>query len=165
MKFWLWREVVSWLTKIRTGWKNRNVAEEIAETVRQHSKKVAKAAAIYGKHFSDIDLDRLVRIWKIHDLAEYKEKDYTPGEISKEEKYRREKAVIVWLRDKLWEDEWKKLFDLREEYEKQETKEAQIIKQLDKMDAAIKLLIIKNYDIKIWKNFMMILLISFLILF
>jgi 5'-deoxynucleotidase YfbR-like HD superfamily hydrolase len=34
-----------------------------------------------------------------HDFAEHKERDYTPGEISKDEKYRRERAVIETIRD------------------------------------------------------------------
>lgn len=149
MKIALWREVVGWLDKVRTGWKNRNVAKDIAETVWEHSKKVAKAAWIYGVHFSDIDLDKLIKIWKIHDLAEYKEKDYTPGEISKDEKYKREKAVIISLKDKMWLEEWTALWDLWDEYEKQETKEAQIIKWLDKMDAAVQAI---EYEKKWYKN-------------
>gem|GEM_PF-2645408 len=34
-----------------------------------------------------------------HDIAEHREKDYVPGEISKEEKYRRERAVVCIIRD------------------------------------------------------------------
>ncbi len=36
-----------------------------------------------------------------HDLAEYSEEDYAPGQISLEEKHQRERAVIELLRDKL----------------------------------------------------------------
>ncbi|HCY20271.1 TPA: hypothetical protein DIC40_00060 [Patescibacteria group bacterium] len=54
------------------------MAEEIAETIRQHSKKVEKAARIYGEHFPDIDQNKLIKMAKIHDIAEYKEKDYVP---------------------------------------------------------------------------------------
>ncbi len=34
-----------------------------------------------------------------HDFAEHKEKDYLPWEISKAEKYHREKVVIELIRD------------------------------------------------------------------
>lgn len=36
-----------------------------------------------------------------HDFAEYKEKDYIPGEISKGEKYAREKKVMEMIRDSI----------------------------------------------------------------
>lgn len=35
-----------------------------------------------------------------HDIAEYKEKDYLPGEITLEEKHQRELAVLEFLRDR-----------------------------------------------------------------
>ncbi len=137
MKFSVGVDIIRWLDKIRSGWENRNVAKEIAETVRQHSKKVAKAASIYGKHFPSINFDKLVKMAKIHDLAEYKERDYTPGEISKEEKHEREKAVIFWLKDNFKENERNVLFELWMEYELQQTEESKIIKNLDRMDAAV----------------------------
>lgn len=146
------REIKQWLDKIRTWWQKRNIAEEIAETIRQHSKKVEKAARIYGEHFPDIDQNKLIKMAKIHDIAEYKEKDYVPWEISPEEKHEREKAVVLELQESLWE-KWSELFDLWMEFEKQETKEAQIVKQLDQLDASVQAM---EYE-KLWydnvKNF------------
>lgn len=41
--------IVSGLRKPRTGWVIRGISEK-AETVLQHTKKVVRAAKIYGKH-------------------------------------------------------------------------------------------------------------------
>jgi len=44
----------------------------------QHTKKVVRAAKIYGKHISSIDYEKFVKMALYHDFAEHKEKDYTP---------------------------------------------------------------------------------------
>lgn len=146
------REIKKGLDKVRTWRADRNIPKEIAETVLQHSKKVAKAASIYWEHFPDIDMKKLVRMAKTHDFAEYKEKDYIPWEISKEEKHAREKAVMLELKDSMGE-KGEELFDTWMEHERWETQESQIIKQLDKLDAAIQAM---EYE-KLWhdnvKNF------------
>ncbi|AHB41693.1 hypothetical protein P148_SR1C00001G0905 [candidate division SR1 bacterium RAAC1_SR1_1] len=146
------REIKQGLDKIRTGWQKRNIAEEIAETIRQHSKKVEKAARIYGEHFPDIDQNKLIKMAKIHDIAEYKEKDYVPGEISPEEKHEREKAVVLELQESLGE-KGSELFDLWMEFEKQETKEAQIVKQLDQLDASVQAMEYEKLGYDNVKNF------------
>lgn len=132
------RDIYTWLQKPRAGRvdKRRWIPQEIAETVRQHSKKVAKAAAIYGKHFPYMDQNRLKKIGKTHDLPERKEEDYTPWQISKEEKHRREKSVMSEIKEHGWE-KWAEAFNLWMEYESQETPESILIMQLDKLDAAI----------------------------
>ena len=50
------KEIEKWLDKIRTWWEQRKIQKEIAETVLQHSKKVAKAASLYGKHFPNLNV-------------------------------------------------------------------------------------------------------------
>ncbi len=132
------KDIYIGLQKPRAGRvdKRRNVPKKIAETVWQHSKKVEKAAELYGKHFPDIDQIRLKKIAKNHDLPERKEKDYKPGEISKEEKHRREKIVMVEI-ENTFGDKWKESMELWMEYEEQKTVESQIVMQLDKLDAAI----------------------------
>ncbi len=138
------KEIELWLDKVRTWWKERNISQKIAETVLQHSKKVAKAAEIYGKHFPSINMERLVKMGKWHDVAEYKEKDYVPWEITEDEKHRREKIVVVELQEYFWED--CDLLNIRMEFEEPKTQEAIIIKQLDQLDAAIQAM---EYE-KLW---------------
>lgn len=132
------RDIYIWLQKPRAGRvdEKRWIPEEIAETVRQHSKKVAKAAAIYGRHFPHLDQTRLRKMGKGHDLPERKEEDYTPGQISKQEKHKREKAVMVEI-ESAFGNKWSEALALWMEYEEQQTVESQLIMQLDKLDAAI----------------------------
>lgn len=73
-----------------------------------------------------------------HDLAEYSEEDYAPGQISLEEKHQRERAVIELLRDKLWRGQ--EIYDIWVEFEEGATLEAILMVQLDKLDAAIQAL-------------------------
>lgn len=75
-----------------------------------------------------------------HDFAEHKEKDYTPGEISKEEKYVRERVVMETVRDSYGFSNGQEMYDLWVEFEARETPEAKILFQLDKLDAAVQAL-------------------------
>ena len=64
----------------------------------QHINKCVKAAHIFAiRHPEYIEALELLRY---HDTPEWQEEDYTPGQISKEEKYRREKAVMERLMHK-----------------------------------------------------------------
>lgn len=140
------KEIKTWMDKIRTWRKIRNIAEEIAETVRQHSKKVTKATRIYWKHFPNLNIEKMILMAKYHDIAEYKEKDYPPWEISQEEKHTREKIVILELQDYFWGN--CNLLDIWMEFEQSKTPEAKIVKQLDKLDACIQAM---EYE-KLWYN-------------
>lgn len=143
------KDIYLWLQKPRSGRidERRGIPKEIAETVWQHSKKVAKAAEIYGAHFSSLNHTRLKKIGKNHDMPERKEEDYTPWQISKEEKHTREKAVMLEIKKYGWQ-KWSEAFDLWMEYEHQQTPESILIMQLDKLDAAIQAL---EYE-KMWYN-------------
>ena len=153
------KEIKTWMDKIRTWWKDRSIAKEIAETVRQHTKKVAKATKIYWQYFPNLDLEKMIKMAKYHDVAEYKEKDYVPWEISQKEKHKREKAVILWLKKHFWE-KWDELYNIWIEFEEEKIPEAKIVKQLDKLDAAIQAMeyeklwydnVINFYNYTLWK--------------
>jgi putative hydrolase of HD superfamily len=72
----------------------------------------------------------------VHDLAESIVGDITPhAPVSKEEKYRLEKDGFKHLVELLGETEQaKEMFELWEEYEESETKEALLVKDLDKFE-------------------------------
>lgn len=135
--------------KIREWRKRRGIKEEIGETVLEHTNKVMTAAHIYGLRHPELDLDKMLAMARCHDVAEYKEKDYLPlkygWEIDLNEKHAREKAVMMELRDFCGE-EGQKMFDIWMEYEKQETPEAKIVKQLDKLDGMVQAM---EYE-KLW---------------
>lgn len=138
------REIVYWLDKSRSGWVIRGIPEKVAETVLQHVKKVVRAARIYGRIVPELDYERFVKMALYHDLAEYREKDYLPREISLDEKHRRERVIIEQLRDILWR--WQEIYDIWMEFEARESLEATTLYQLDKLDAAVQAL---EYE-KMW---------------
>jgi len=133
------KSIISWLKKPRSWWIIRGIWEK-AETILQHTKKVVRAAKVYGKNVQWIDIDKLVKMALYHDIAEHREKDYVPGEISKEEKYRRERAVVCIIRDSYGFPNWQEIYDLWIEFEARETEESTLLFQLDKLDAAIQAL-------------------------
>lgn len=140
----IFREIVVWLKKPRSGWIIRDIPNEVAETVLLHVKKVVRAAKIYGRVVSDLDYERFVKMALYHDFAEYREKDYLPWEISLEEKHERERVIIEKLRDKL--GRWKEIYDIWMEFEERKSPEARALYQLDKLDAAVQAL---EYE-KMW---------------
>ncbi len=132
------REIIAWLQKPRTGWVIRWISQEVVETVLYHTKKVAQAARLYASHFPSLDAEKLVLMALYHDIAEFQEKDYPPGEISLEEKHKREMAVVEKLRDYFWR--WEEIYRIWSEYEERKTEESIIIKQLDIMDTWVQAL-------------------------
>ena len=116
----------------RSGWQRRGVPNQIGETVLAHSRKVAHAAAIYP--VVGINRERLILMALYHDIAEHEVPDFTPHDmITVAEKHSLERAAILKLESAL-------ILSLWEEYEAQETAEAKIVFQLDKLDAAIQAL-------------------------
>ena len=132
------RDILSWLDKPRSGWVIRDIPGEIQETVLLHIEKIVQAAKLYAEIFPHLDSKKLVKMAMYHDIAEYKEKDYLPGEISLEEKHRREKAVVESLRDTF--GRWQEIHAIWSEYEERKTPEAITTKQLDIMDTGLQAL-------------------------
>lgn len=132
-------EIKRWLNKPRSWWLRRWISESNAENILEHSKKVYEATKIYGQHFPEIDMNKLLIMARYHDIAEYKEKDYMPWEISIQEKFKRELAVILTLKDQFnWR--WCRVYEIWLEFEKWESEEAKIVKQLDILDPVIQAL-------------------------
>ncbi len=138
------REVKNWLSKARTWWLDRNVSKDIAETVLQHINKCVKAAHIFAiRHPEYIEALELLRY---HDTPEWQEEDYTPGQISKEEKYRREKAVMERLIHK--GPLGGKAYDLWMRFETSNDEVVLVAHDFDKIDAWVQAL---EYEVRgVW---------------
>lgn len=133
------REIIHGLDKPRSGWIDRDIPREVAETVLLHVKKVTKAAQIYARNASELNPEKLLKMARFHDIAEYKERDYMPGEISREEKFCRERAVIEDLIVR-FPGKFDEVFSLWLEFEEGKTEEAIVVRQLDIMDAGVQAL-------------------------
>ena len=119
----------------RQGWIDK-LSIEHPESVADHSYSMA----IMGMVISDLenyDSEKMLKMILLHDLAESKIGDYTPNQISKENKIKIENnaydEIISTLPDtiklqygKIWE-----------EYQKQESPESKIVHQIDKLEMVL----------------------------
>ena len=122
----------------RTGWGMRGVSK--AETVASHSWRMAVMAMQKEQELKKIgvDVNKLIELCLVHDVAEIVVGDIVPEEhqigkskISKAEKAKREMAAIDNMAKKY---DFPKLKELFSEYEEQNSLEAKVAKNLDKLD-------------------------------
>jgi putative hydrolases of HD superfamily len=116
----------------RTGWISKAKILK-AESVADHSYSLTALSMVFSD-FLGLDTEKVIKMCIIHDLAESIIGDYTPEEISIREKQKKEddamKIVISSFPDKialLYSNIWK-------EYCLNQTKEARLVKQLDKVE-------------------------------
>ena len=74
-------------TLIRTGWQNWHVSGDRLESVAEHVYGVQMLAiAMHSEYGYDVDLKKVILMLAVHELEETMIGDYTPFDISKEEK-------------------------------------------------------------------------------
>ena len=119
----------------RQGWIDK-LSMEHPESVADHSYSMA----IMGMVISDLenyDSEKMLKMILLHDLAESKIGDYTPNQISKENKIKIENnaydKIISTLPDTI-KLQYGKIWD---EYQKQESSESKIVHQIDKLEMVL----------------------------
>lgn len=118
---------------IRSGWLRHNIPE--LESVADHSFRTALMAMMIGDTM-DVDSEKLLRMAVIHDLAEVMAGDITPHDgISKEEKRKMEEEGLKKLLGDI--PNANSYLELWLEYEAQESKEAKIMREIDKLEMAL----------------------------
>ncbi|HLP79383.1 MAG TPA: HD domain-containing protein [Acidobacteriota bacterium] len=131
------KEFLDNLTKPRSGWVNRGVPPEIAETVQTHTYKVIAAASIFANSHRHYDRALLIDFAKVHDFPERQAPDFTPSDqISPARKYEIEDRALQSMTMHRGE-EGARIYRLWKRFEAQDTLEAMIVKDLDKIDPAI----------------------------
>lgn len=121
----------------RQGWIKNLLGEEHItkiESVSDHSWSVSMLAiSIIEKYKLNYDITKCMKLAIIHELGEIYAGDFTPSDnITKEEKHKLEKKAVERLLDSIsFENDFLELWN---EYEKQETIEAQFIRQVDKLE-------------------------------
>lgn len=114
----------------RKGWVERGIQN--AESVADHSFGIAILAMILSTK-ADVDENKVIKMALIHDLAEAIVGDITPKDnVSSETKFKMESEAFESLCSNI--NNGNELFDLWKEFESGETKEAQFIKRLDKLE-------------------------------
>ena len=124
------------LKKIRRqGWIDK-LSIDKPESVADHTFSMA----IMGMVFSDLEnynTEKILKIILLHDLAESITGDMTPEQISKEEKIILENNTIKKILNDLPPSLQKQYEVLWEEYQTNNSKEAKIVHQLDKLEMAL----------------------------
>lgn len=131
------------MNKFREGWRIRGIPDELGETVAEHSVKVQRALLFYDES-QQINREKAVHLalqGMFHDIAEmYGVRDYTPFDKKEpEERIEEERMAMEEISRKI-PAFGVNIKPLWEEYVKNETPEAQLVHQLDKMDPTVQAL-------------------------
>lgn len=103
-------------------------------------------AMVFGDMLG-LDTNKMVRMSLLHDLSESITGDIIPGQMPKEEKITLESNAIKSILSNLPEKLEGEFFLLWDEYIKNETKEARLLHELDKLEMALQASIYsKSYD-------------------
>ncbi|KAI6232065.1 5'-deoxynucleotidase HDDC2 [Aphelenchoides besseyi] len=126
----------------RTGWVHFGVPEP--ETVASHMHRMALLAMTLQQD-GNVDAVRCIKIALVHDIGEAIVGDITPRcGISNDEKFRLEDEAVKKIADTVPQLQ-SEIYTLWQEYEKAETPEAKVVKQLDKLDMIAQAL---TYELK-----------------
>ncbi|UCE37973.1 MAG: HD domain-containing protein [Thermoplasmata archaeon] len=118
---------------LRSGWLRHKIPEP--ESVADHSFRTVFMAMVLGDTL-DVDSSKLIRMAVVHDLAEVMAGDITPHDgITREEKREKEEEGLRELLLDISNKE--QILNLWMEYEKGESKEAKILREIDKLEMAI----------------------------
>lgn len=125
----------------RQGWLRVGIPRERCESVAEHIFSVAMLAWFAADAwFPKVDRDRLIRLALVHDLGEVYTGDVIPAdEMPAEEKHRREREAVRAVLGKLQGGE--ESLSLWEEYEQGETREARLVRELDRLEMALQALV------------------------
>jgi putative hydrolase of HD superfamily len=119
----------------RQGWINK-LSLKHPESVADHSYSMA----IMGMIISDLEnynSEKILKMILLHDLAESKIGDYTPNQISKENKIKIENKAYDEIINSLPDAIKLQYAQIWEEYQKQESPESKIVHQIDKLEMAL----------------------------
>ncbi len=126
----------------RQGWINK-LSLKHPESVADHSYSMA----IMGMVISDLEnynSEKILKMILLHDLAESKIGDYTPNQISKENKIKIENNAYDEIINSLPDAIKLQYGQIWEEYQKQESPESKIVHQIDKLEMALQAKIYQN---------------------
>lgn len=134
--------------KLKTSVRHCWLAKGRQESVADHSWRMALMALLLAHvpEFSQVDLDRVIRLCLIHDLGEAFTGDIPTFQKGRADREEEDRIYQDWLQTFPEEDrkEWEALLS---EWESQTSKEAQVARALDKLEAVISH---NESDIRTW---------------
>lgn len=121
----------------RQGWLLNGISAERCESVAEHSFGVAVIGMLLAEaYFPDMDMLKILKMSLIHDFGEVYAGDFTPAaRISPEEKHELERESVTRIFSRLPQGEM--YLALWKEFESGISPEAQLVRQLDKLEMAL----------------------------
>ena len=119
----------------RQGWIDK-LSIENPESVADHSYSMA----IMGMIISDMEnynSEKILKMILLHDLAESKIGDYTPGQIDFDKKNEIENTAFLKILEDLPNSIISKYQNIWKEYQENSSPESQIVHQLDRLEMAL----------------------------
>jgi putative hydrolase of HD superfamily len=119
----------------RQGWLDK-LSMSNPESVADHSYSMA----VIGMVISDLenyDSEKILKMILLHDLAESKVGDFTPGQLNKEEKTDLENNAFNQITEKLPGIIKYKYLKIWNEYQENISPESKIVHQIDKLEMAL----------------------------
>eukprot|EP00199_Chlamydomonas_sp_CCMP681_P006456 CAMPEP_0119116108 /NCGR_PEP_ID=MMETSP1180-20130426/52105_1 /TAXON_ID=3052 ORGANISM="Chlamydomonas cf sp, Strain CCMP681" /NCGR_SAMPLE_ID=MMETSP1180 /ASSEMBLY_ACC=CAM_ASM_000741 /LENGTH=199 /DNA_ID=CAMNT_0007105223 /DNA_START=102 /DNA_END=701 /DNA_ORIENTATION=+ len=124
-------------TTPRTGWVKRGVQQP--ESIADHMYRMGMMALIVGPD-AGVNINRCIKMGIVHDVAEAIVGDITPYcNVAPEEKHRLEMDAISQIKAMLGEgtSAAQEISELWHEYEANQSKEAKLVKDFDKLEMII----------------------------
>lgn len=119
----------------RQGWIDK-IQIKNPESVADHSYSMAIIAMIISD-MKNCDSEKCLKMALLHDLAESKIGDYTPEQISKEDKIKLEDKTILEIIENLPKDIGAKYLEIWKEYQEEKTTESVLVHQIDRIEMAL----------------------------
>ena len=119
----------------RQGWIDK-VSIENPESVADHSYSMAMMSMIFSD-LENYDSEKILKMVLLHDLAESKIGDFTPGQISKDEKEKIENQAFHEIIEKLPNSIKLEYAEIWKEYQNQISVESQFVHQIDRLEMAL----------------------------
>ena len=106
------------------------------ESVADHSYSMSIMAMILSD-LENYDFEKILKMVLLHDLAESKIGDFTPGQISKDEKEKIENQAFHEIIEKLPNSIKLEYAEIWKEYQNQISVESQFVHQIDRLEMAL----------------------------
>lgn len=137
----------------RKGWVQKLRVKD-AESVADHSFRVALMSMVYSD-LKGLDTARVMKIALLHDLPEALVGDSMPGELPRRSKLVKERAALARLLKDFSSQLRSEYKNLWEEYVRGSTPEADLVKQVDKLELILQAreYALKGYDANLVNEF------------
>ena len=142
----IYLEMIHQAEKLKDEIRHSTTSSGKAESVAEHSWRIALMAMWLRDEFRDADIDKVIKMCLIHDLGECFTGDIPVFLKTKADEEKEEQSLDNWLReiDEACGQEMKELYW---EMKEMKTLEARIYKALDKLEAVIQH---NEFDISTW---------------